>query len=94
MSTSTATPQKSVDVSIAAVRPGTGVTKNPSKTRCPGCTAMIQLPLPMVHCPSCHYVYRSRKLTAPTRCARCDFNLYKWRNMIGVSDDSVLAALA
>jgi hypothetical protein len=55
---------------------------------------MIHLALPMVHCPCCHNVYRARKLTAPTRCARCDFNLFRWRNQIGVRDDSVLGALA
>jgi hypothetical protein len=79
---------------IETLRPPGGVTKNPYKTRCPGCTSMIHLALPMVHCPCCHNVYRARKLTAPTRCARCDFNLFRWRNQIGVRDDSVLGALA
>lgn len=69
------------------------VGKNPYTTQCPGCPSKIHLRLPMVHCPSCHHVYRAKRLTAPNRCPRCEFNLYKWRARIGVVDVSALAAL-
>jgi rRNA maturation endonuclease Nob1 len=67
--------------------------RNPYKTQCPGCNSFVHLPLPLVHCPSCHHVYRAKRLTSPTRCPRCDFNLFRWRATIGVIDTSALAAL-
>ena len=79
---------------IGSLTPTPGINKNAYKTRCPGCTSLIHLPLPMVHCPSCHHVYRAKQLTAPSRCPRCDFSLFKWRRRIGVLDESALAALA
>jgi hypothetical protein len=88
-------PPTAADVPAADVlAPGAGIRKNAYKTPCPGCTSMIHLVLPMVHCPSCHHVYRARQLTAPTRCPRCEFNLYKWRNRIGVTQETALSALA
>lgn len=53
--------------------------KDAYKTRCPGCPSTLMVALPMVHCPACHYIWRAKKLTGPSRCARCEFSLWKWR---------------
>jgi hypothetical protein len=62
--------------------------KNAYRTKCPGCPSMMMVALPFVHCPSCHKVYRARKLSSPTRCPRCEFNLWKWRTANGIADFS------
>ncbi len=70
-----------------------GAFKDAFKTRCRGCTSMLAVPLPMVHCPACHYVWRAKKLTSPSRCARCNFNLWQWRQMNRVADQGNEGAL-
>jgi hypothetical protein len=67
--------------------------KNAYRTKCQGCTSMLMLPLPHIHCPSCHYVWRAKKLSSPSRCPRCDFGLWKWRQQHGIPDNSNSAAL-
>ena len=67
--------------------------KNAYRTKCNGCTSMLMLPLPHVHCISCHHVWRAKRLTSPTRCPRCDYNLWKWRSANGVADYSNEGAL-
>lgn len=34
--------------------------------------------MPFFHCPNCHDTYRLHKLTPPSRCAHCDFNVLAW----------------
>lgn len=60
------------------------VVKDPRTTLCTCKTAPYLMQLPYTHCPQCHSTYRGKKLTYPTRCARCQFNLFRWRlrNMI------------
>ena len=36
-------------------------------------------PLPKVHCPHCHYTYRHTKLSPPSKCRHCGFNLFRFR---------------
>jgi hypothetical protein len=62
-------------------------------TPCSCGRSMLALQMPLVHCPSCHATYRSRSLTAPTRCARCDFNLWKWRLRLGIPVPEIGVAL-
>jgi len=62
--------------------------KNAYRTKCAGCSSMLMMPLPHVHCVSCHHVYRAKRLSSPTRCPRCDFNLWKWRQANGIQDYS------
>jgi hypothetical protein len=50
------------------------------------CTSMILLAMPWSHCPNCHHVARLKKMTPPTRCFKCGFNLVKWRLTNGIND--------
>lgn len=67
--------------------------KNAYRTRCNGCPSMLMLALPNVHCPSCHHIWRSKKLTSPSRCPKCDFSLWKWRAQNAIDDHSNAGAL-
>jgi hypothetical protein len=60
------------------------VVRDPMTTLCVCKKAPCLMQMPYVHCPSCHQTYRSKKLTYPVRCGRCQFNLLLWRmrNMI------------
>lgn len=71
-----------------------GPFKNAYRTKCMGCPSMLMLALPHVHCPACHHIYRAKRLTAPTRCPRCQFNLWSWRTKHGIGDYSNDAALS
>jgi hypothetical protein len=53
--------------------------RDPYTTLCTCKKAPFVMQMPYVHCPSCHATYRSKKLTYPARCGRCQFNLFKWR---------------
>lgn len=55
------------------------VGKNPYATPCTCGKSMVLIPLPWVHCPACHYTYKARKLSAPSRCPQCDFSFHQWR---------------
>lgn len=55
------------------------------KQACTCGKSMVLVTLPFVHCPSCHHTWRAKQLTAPTRCPRCQFNLYRWRTLMGAS---------
>jgi predicted Zn-ribbon and HTH transcriptional regulator len=55
------------------------VIKDPRTTLCTCKRAMFVMQMPYVHCPSCHATYRSKRLTYPVRCGRCQFNLFAWR---------------
>jgi len=58
--------------------------RDPWETPCTCGQSMCMARMPFVHCPSCHTTYRAKRLTAPVRCARCEFNLFQWRNRNGI----------
>jgi hypothetical protein len=60
------------------------IGKKAFSTPCTCGKSMLALQMPLVHCPCCHATYRAKTLTAPTRCARCQFNLWKWRARLGI----------
>jgi Zn finger protein HypA/HybF involved in hydrogenase expression len=74
-------------------QPNQSPFKNAYKTKCNGCNSMLMIPLPHVHCVNCHHTWRAKRLTSPTRCPRCDFNLWQWRTKNGVQDYSNEGAL-
>lgn len=55
------------------------ITRDPFKTPCVCGKSFVVVAMPYVHCPNCHDTYRAHKLTPPSRCAHCDFNLMQWR---------------
>lgn len=69
------------------------VGKKAYSTPCSCGRSMLALPMPHVHCPCCHATYRAKSLTAPTRCARCQFNLWKWRARLGIPVPEIGTAL-
>ena len=60
--------------------------KDAYKTKCPGCVSTLMVALPMVHCPSCHNIWRARKLSSPSRCPQCQFQLWLWRSRNRIKD--------
>lgn len=60
--------------------------KDPKVTLCHCKKAMVLMQMPYVHCPSCHSTYRVKRLTYPVRCARCQFNLFGWRNRNNIAE--------
>lgn len=60
-------------------QPNVLLTRDPFKTPCVCQKSFVIVAMPYVHCPNCHDTYRAHKLTPPSRCAHCDFNLLAWR---------------
>lgn len=58
--------------------------KNPYGTACACGKSMCMVQMPYFHCPCCHDTYRLHKLSHPSRCAHCGFNVLQWmrRNAI------------
>ena len=54
------------------------VTKDPFATPCTCGKSYVVLTMPWFHCPNCHDSYRLHKLSPPSRCAHCNFNVLMW----------------
>ena len=67
--------------------------KDAYTTRCNGCSSMLMLQHPFVHCPNCHHVWRARRMSQPVRCVACDFNLFNWRKLNQIPDRTNAATL-
>ena len=59
---------------------------DPSRHRC-HCNKSVILPRhPKIHCPKCHATYTARTLDYPVHCARCNYNLYRWRQRNAIEE--------
>jgi hypothetical protein len=89
-----ANPKGATMAAVPVLQPDVTVLgKKAFTTPCSCQRSMLVLQMPMVHCPACHATYRARQLTPPTRCARCDFNLWKWRLRLGIQIPEIGVAI-
>lgn len=74
-----------MSTTLPQIDQGVVIGKKAFTTACTCGKSMLALQMPHFHCPCCHTTYRSRSLSAPTRCARCQFNVWKWRARNGIT---------
>jgi ribosomal protein S27AE len=70
------------DYAVTAGKPA----RDPRTDLC-DCGKSVVLPAhPLIHCPRCHCTYIARGLNRPGICARCNYNLFAFRQRNGMPE--------